>query len=121
MGTFLGIVGVMIGLYFGVRSMFQAQDLEALQTALRAYNQGLFNNVWRMGANAENALKAPTPVEARELMRGVADMSQTARHIMIAFSNQHSRFLLYKDEAWEPRPLPTGHLKKAFWRGFFRV
>jgi hypothetical protein len=121
----IGIAGVLMGFWFGVRSMFQSQDLEALQTAVRAYNQGLFNNVWRMGANAESALKAAKEAEARELIRGVADMSQTARHVMIAFSREHSQLIPYKDEAWESHPRPPEVAgkppEKPFWRRFFRV
>ncbi len=59
----VGIVGVAGTFYFGIRSMFQSSDFETLQRALRAYNQALYNNLWRMGENAEQALKQP--VEAK--------------------------------------------------------
>ncbi len=116
----IGIFGLLLALWFGIRSLFQSQDLEALQKATRAYNQGLFNNIWRMGANAENALKAPTEAAARELVRGIADMSQTARQVLIAFSREHTRFVPYQDEAWQPRSLEPEPPKKL-WRRLFRI
>jgi len=57
----LAILSVGLGLlsaWFGLRSMFQSQYLETLQSALRAYNQALFNSLWRIGDNADRALKA---------------------------------------------------------------
>jgi hypothetical protein len=89
----IGLFGVLGTFYFGIRSMFQSSDYEALQRAVRANSQGLFNNIWRMGANAEQALKAVDLTEAQQLARGVADMSQTARHTLVAFSKEHARFL----------------------------
>lgn len=123
-GIVIGVIGVLLALWFGVRSMFQAQDIEALQTALRGFTQGMFNNIWRMGANAENALKSPTEASSRELVRGIADMSQTARQILVAFSREHFRFVPFQEEAWKPRELPTEPSelpKKPFWRSFFRI
>jgi len=51
-GIVIGIFGLLGTLYFGVRSMFQSSDFEALQRALRANSQGLYNNLWRIGGNA---------------------------------------------------------------------
>ena len=99
--------------------MFQSQDREALQSALRAYNQALFNNIWRMGANAEQALKSSNLTEAQQLARGIADMSQTARHVLVAFSKEHTRFIPSFEPAWEPKPLPPeptrSLLRRLFW------
>jgi hypothetical protein len=81
----IGIFALLLTAWFGIRSMFQSLDREALQTALRAYNQALYNNLWRMGDNAEKALEA-SPTEAQQLAKGIADMSQTARHTLVAFS-----------------------------------
>lgn len=123
MGTIdltITIISLLVALWFGVRSMFQSQDLEALQTALRAYNQGLFNNIWRMGANAEDALKAADLAEAQQLARGIADMSQTTRHTLIAFSREHARFVPRQEAAWNPLPLEAER-PRSLWRKLFRI
>src|ERR1019366_1522425 len=101
----IGIFGVVGTFYFGIRSMFQSSDFESLQRAVRANNQGLFNNIWRMGGNAEQALKTMDLNEAKQLARGIADMSQTARHTLVAFSKEHARFVPSFEQAWEPKPL----------------
>ena len=53
--------------------MFQTQYLESLETALRAYNQGMYNNLWRIGEGAERALKMDSLVEAQQFAKGVAE------------------------------------------------
>ncbi len=115
----IGVVALLVTCWFGLRSMFQSQDREALQAALRAYNQALFNNLWRMGGNAEQALKSPNLNEAQQLVKGVADMSQTARHTLVAFSKEHTRFVPFYEPAWEPKPLPPeptrSLLRRLFW------
>ena len=98
----LAVVGGLGTFWFGIRSMFQSLDREALQTALRAYNQAIYNNVWRMGDRAERVLKSDNLIEAQQLAQGIADMSQTARHTLIAFSKEHTRFVPYYEPAWEP-------------------
>jgi hypothetical protein len=60
-GLLIGVVGLLLSAWFGIRSIFQSQDIEALQKALRAYHQGMFNNLWRIGGNAEDALKVDSP------------------------------------------------------------
>ena len=101
----VGIFGIIVGVYFGLRSMFQSQDIEALQTAVRALSQGMFNNIWRMGANAENAEKASDWAAALRLVRGIADMSQTARQTLIAFSREHTGFCPSQEDGWKPLPV----------------
>ena len=44
----VGIAALLLTCWFGIRSMFQSLDREALQSALRAYNQALYNNLWRV-------------------------------------------------------------------------
>jgi hypothetical protein len=116
----IGLFGVLGTFYFGIRSMFQSSDYEALQRAVRANSQGLFNNIWRMGANAEQALKAVDLTEAQQLARGVADMSQTARHTLVAFSKEHARFCPSFEPAWEPKPVSTA-VERSWWRRLFRL
>jgi hypothetical protein len=118
-GLIIGIIGLLLSIWFGVRSMFQSLNSEALQTALRAYNQGLYNNRWRIGEDAERALKTSNLTEAQQLAKGAAEISQTARHTLIAFSKEHTRFIPFYEPAWEPKPLapePTRSLlRRLFW------
>jgi hypothetical protein len=103
---YVNYVGAAGTLFFGFLSLVQARDHRALLTALRAYNQGLYNNIWRMGGNAEQALKANSLEDARLQSKGVADMSQTARHFVVAFAREHTKNVPFHDPAWEPKPLP---------------
>jgi hypothetical protein len=118
-GLVIGVVALLVTCWFGMRSMFQAQDREALESALRAYNQALFNNLWRIGANAEQALKSSNLVEIQQLARGIADMSQTARHTLVSFSKEHTRSIPSFEPAWDPKappPEPTRSLlRRLFW------
>lgn len=112
-----GISGVVGTFYFGIRSMLQSGDFESLQRALRAYNQGLFNNLWRIGGNAEQTLKTANLEEAKLLAKGIADMSQTARHTLIAFGAEHALMKPFYEPAWEPVPLAPA--QKPWYRKFF--
>jgi hypothetical protein len=114
----IGPLGVLGTFYFGIRSMFQSSDFESLQRAVRANSQGLFNNLWRMGANAEGVLKAADLNAAKQLAQGVGDMSQTARHTLVAFSKEHARFCPSYEPAWKPEPLPA-EPAKSWWRRLF--
>ena len=66
LGIILGIVGILVGLYFGIRSMFQSSDMEFLQKALRANNQAVFNHLGRMGASAQE-VKSISDLQKSEL------------------------------------------------------
>jgi hypothetical protein len=115
----VGAAGVLGTFYFGVRSLLQSGDFESLQKALRAYNQGLFNNIWRMGGNAEQALQAKTLEEAKLLAKGIADMSQTARHTLVAFGAEHALMKPFYEAAWKPEPLAPA--PKPWYKSFFRL
>jgi hypothetical protein len=101
----IGLIGLLVTCWFGFRSMFQSLDREALQSALRAYNQALYNNLWRMGDSAEKVLESANLTDAQRLAQGIADMSQTARHTLVAFSKEHTRFNPFYEPAWEPKPI----------------
>jgi hypothetical protein len=119
MNLIITIASLLLSVWFGLRSMFQSQDREALQTALRAYNQALYNNLWRIGDNSDRALKANNLAEAQQLARGIADISHTARNMLIAFSKEHTRFNPSYERAWEPNPLgpepKPSRLRGMFW------
>jgi len=115
----VGAVGVAGTFYFGIRSLLQSGDAEALQKALRAYNQALFNNLWYIGNEAEQTVKATTLEDAKRISQGVAAVSQTARHTVVAFGEEHALKKPYYEPAWEPKPLaPT---PKAWYRKIFRI
>lgn len=118
-GLIIGVAGLLLSVWFGLRSMFQSQDREALQVALRAYNQALYNNLWRVGEDAERALKAADLCEAQQLAKGAAEISQSARHMVVAFSKEHSRFVPSLEHAWQPSPLPPepprSSVRRLFW------
>jgi hypothetical protein len=88
-----------------------------LQVALRAYNQGLYNNLWRIGGNAEEAVKTNAPEQAKLLAKGIADMSQTARHTLVAFGTEHALQKPFYEPAWDPKPLAPA--PKPFYRKIF--
>lgn len=116
----VGVGGVLLTVWFGLRSMFQTQYLEGLEKALRAYNQGMYNNLWRIGEGAERALKVGSLVEAQQFAKGVAEISQTARHTLLAFSKEHTRFVPFHEPAWEPAPL-VPEPPRNWWQRFFRI
>jgi hypothetical protein len=71
-GIVLAIVGILIGAYFGVRSMFQSSDMEALQRALRVNSQAMFNHLGRIGGRSNNLLQRDNlTVETREFVTGI--------------------------------------------------
>jgi hypothetical protein len=117
-GITIGFFGLLGTLYFGIRSMFQSSDFEALQRALRANSQGLFNNLWRIGANAEDALKTDDMIKAQQFARGISDISQTARHTLVAFSKEHAHFSPSYEPAWEPKPV-SPEAPRSSWRRLF--
>ena len=117
--TVINVVALLLTAWFGLRSIFQSQDREALQLALRAYNQSLYNNLWRVGEIAERALKTDSLSEAHNFASGISEMSQGARHTLIAFSKEHTRFKPFYEPAWDPAPVgpePAKSLvQKLFW------
>jgi hypothetical protein len=114
----IAILGVVGTFYFGIRSMFQSSDIDALKRALRANSQGLYNNIWRMGDNADKALKSVILPEAQQLAKGISDMSHTARQMLVAFSREHARFTPEYEPAWEPKQV-SPEVQQNWWRRFF--
>ena len=115
----VGVIGLLLAAYFGIRSLFQSSDMEALQRALRAYNQAMFNNLWRMGQSGEVILKSDELKEAQQHAAGISEMTQAARHLVIAFSKEQAQFAPYYEPAWEPKALPPQEPKPFLRRIFF--
>lgn len=88
-GIILGIVGLLVAAYFGVRSMFQSSDMEALQRAVRANNQAMYNILWRI-ANQSNVLlrRDDLTVETKQFATGVNEATIAARSSLITYRFQ---------------------------------
>ena len=116
-GILLAIVGILVGAYFGVRSMFQSSDMEALQHAVRANNQAKYNILWRI-ANQSNVLlrRDDLTVETKQFATGVNEATIAARSSLIAFSREHAQFIPIVELAWEPRPFALDERPRPFWR-----
>ena len=113
------MVGMLIGLYFGVRSIFQSIDMEALQRALRVSNQTMFNYLYRIGGRSNNLLQRDNlTVETREFVTGINETSIAARAWLVAFSREHAQFVPEFEIAWEPLDLAPER-PRPFWRRVF--
>jgi hypothetical protein len=114
LGIILGIVGILVGVYFGIRSMFQSSDMEFLQKALRANSQATYNHLGRMGASAQELKSATDLQKAKELATGINEVSQAAQSSIIAFSREHAQFVPRGEPPWEPEPVARGPRPAAF-------
>jgi hypothetical protein len=74
-----------LSLFLGVLSVCQAIARKDQQHALRAYSQGMYNQLWRMGASAEALLGCNDLNEAKRLATGINEVSQAVRNAVIAF------------------------------------
>jgi len=104
-----------LSLFLGVLSVCQAIARKDQQRALRAYGQGMYNQLWRMGASAEALLRSDDLNEAKLRGTGINEVSQAVRNGVIAFSREHAGFVPYHEPAWEPRPLE----RRPFFRRIF--
>lgn len=119
-GLIVGVIGGLLAIYFGIRSLFQDSDMEALQRALRAYNQAMYNNLYRMGQRGEAILQVNELKDAHQGAAGISEITQAARHWVVAFSKEHAQFVPFFEPAWKPKPLPAQE-PQAFWRRIFFV
>lgn len=106
-GLIVGVIGVGI-------SLFQAIRHHEQRRAFGAYSQGMFNQLSRIGASAEDLLRKDDFNEAKRIATGINEVSQGARNDVIAFSREYARFIPYSEPQWEPRPLPP-----PWWRRIF--
>jgi hypothetical protein len=91
-GIVLAIVGILIGAYFGLRSLFQSNDMEALQRALRVHSQATFNHLYRIGDRCNVLLQRDNlTIETREFVTGFNETSIAARAWIVAFSREHAQ------------------------------
>ena len=94
-GIMFGIVGILVGIYFGVRSIFQSSDIDALQSAQRANIQAMYNHFWRtatlttrIGTTRDDSI-----VEAREVATSIHEITIAARTQLVAVSREHALFI----------------------------
>jgi hypothetical protein len=116
----LGVVGVLLAFYFGIRSLLQSQNLEGLQEALKAYNQGVYNDVWRIGHVAGAASESDDLEATHQMTHSIGEMSHLIRHHVVAFSNRHTGFTPSYQSAWDPKPLPL-EPPRGWWNKFFQL
>lgn len=118
LGLSVGVIGVLLSLYFALRAEFQASDFRDLLKTSRAIIQSIFNALWRMGDNADRALEARSLPEAQAFARGIGDMSHVARNMVISFSQEKIGFTPFYEKASEPSMIqedePRGWLREFF-------
>jgi hypothetical protein len=114
----VGIIGIFLAVYFGVRSILQSQEMETMKRALRATNQAAFNNLWRMGALADDLLKSDDLHVAKQFASDINGMSQSGRQWITSTSKEQVLFKPFFEPAWKPEPLAP-QKPKSFWRKAF--
>ena len=120
-GIVLGIVGIFVGIYFGVRSVFQSSDIDALQRAQRANTQAMYNHFWRTATLTTRIGKTPDDsiVEARQVAVSINEITIAARTQLVAFSREHAQFIPVFEEPWKPIEIPPLELPRPLWRRLF--
>jgi hypothetical protein len=102
----VGILGILVAAYFGLRSMFQSSDMEALQRAVRANNQAMFNILWRIATQCNVLLRRDDlTVETKQFATGINEATIAARSSLVAFSREHAQFIPIFELAWAPKGL----------------
>jgi len=102
----VSIVGIVLTMIFGGLLFYQSIERREQQRALRAYGHAMYNALWRMGATAEEMLKSNDLGEARRFATGINELSRSARNLVISFSREYGRSVPYREDAWQPEPLP---------------
>jgi hypothetical protein len=118
-GIVLAILGILVAIYFGVRSMFQSSDMEDLQRAVRVNSQAMYNHLWRIGGRCNVLLQRDDlSVETRQFVTGFNETSIAARSWLVAFSREYAQFVPKFEVAWEPLELPPER-PRPLWRRLF--
>lgn len=116
-GSLLGIVGVFVGIYFGVRSVFQSSDIESLQRAQRANTQAMYNHFWRIATISTRVGRRDE--EDRQIAIAMNEITIAARTQLIAFSREHTLFIPTFEAPWEPIEIPPLERPRPLWRRLF--
>lgn len=114
----VGVIGVILAVYFGVRSILQSQEMETMKRALRANNQAAFNNLWLVGALADNLLKSDDLHVVKQFASQINGISHSGRHWIVSTSKEQVLFKPFLEPAWKPEPLPPQR-PKSFWKHVF--
>jgi hypothetical protein len=120
-GILLGIVGILVGIYFGVRSMFQSSDIDALQRAQRANTQAMYNHFWRVATLTSRIGKTgdDSIIGARQVAMAINEITIAARAQLVAFSREHAQFIPIFEDSWKPIEIPPLELPRPLWRRLF--
>jgi hypothetical protein len=113
-GLIVSVIGIGLTLFFGGISFYQAIQRREQRQAFGAYSQGLYNQLSRIGAGAEDLLRRDDLNGAKRIATGINEVSQGARNDVIAISREYARFIPYCEPQWEPKPLPP-----PWWRRIF--
>jgi hypothetical protein len=120
LGILLGMFGILVGIYFGVRSVFQSNDIEALQRAQRANTQTMFNHLWRIATLSSRIGSGDDPiVEARKIATAMNEITIASRASLVAFSREHNLFVPKFEEPWKPIELLPFARPRPLWRRLF--
>jgi hypothetical protein len=111
--VFFGLVSV----FFGLASFYQSIERREQQRAIRVFSQGLYNNLWRVGASSVALLQSDDLNEAKRIATGIDEVSQAARNWVISLGKEYAEFAPYYEPAWEAKELPPR--PRPFWRRFF--
>lgn len=119
-GTLLGILGILVGIYFGVRSVFQSSDIEVLQRAQRANTQTMYNHFWRIATLSHRIGSGDDPiVEARKIATAMNEPTIAPRTQLVSFSREHNLFVPIFEEPWKPIEILPLERPRPFWRRLF--
>lgn len=119
-GILLGIVGILVGIYFGVRSVFQSSDMEALQRAQRANTQAMYNHFWRIATlSTRIGSRDDSMAESRQNAIAMNEITIAARTQLVAFSREHALFVPIFEVPWEPIQIPPLERPRPLWRRLF--
>lgn len=119
-GILLGIVGILVGIYFGVRSVFQSSDMEALKRAQRANTQAMYNHFWRIATlSTRIGSRDDSVVEARQTATAMNEITIAARTQLVAFSREHTLFIPIFEVPWKPIEISPLERPRPLWRRLF--
>jgi hypothetical protein len=99
-GSIVGVIGIGY-------SVFQEIRRHEQRRAFGAYSQSMFNQLRRIGANAEGVPRKDDLAEAKQDATAINEHRQGLMNDVIAFSREYAGFIPFAEDPWQPKPLPT--------------